>query len=71
MKPPQNPPPTLDPGPLVEHIGDGVRGAARRLGVDPSLLCRPLTFAQADRFAIAVGKHPIDIWGPDVWWSND
>lgn len=46
----------------------GVRPLARRLGVDPAVLCRPITVWQADRFARAVGRHPADVWGDD-WWG--
>lgn len=60
----------LDPGPLVEAAGGGVRRVARRLDVDPALLCRPLTIAQADRYAVALGLHPIDVWGPDEFWGE-
>lgn len=64
-------PPKFDPAPLIEAGGGELRALARTLGVDPAVLCRPLTVNQADRFAIAIGKHPIDIWGPAVWWGDD
>lgn len=62
---------TFDPGPLVAAGGGQVRPLARRLGVDPAILCRPLSVNQADKYAIAIGLHPIDVWGPDVWWNDD
>lgn len=60
----------LDPAPLVAAAGIGTRPLARRLKVDPSLLCRPLTIDQADRFAAACNLHPAEIWG-DTWWAID
>lgn len=59
----------LDPGPLIDASGGELRGLARRLGIDPAVLCRPLTPWQADRYAHAIGKHPLDVWGDD-WWTD-
>lgn len=53
----------LDPAPLVAAFGGGLRSLARRLEVDPAVLCRPLTVWQADRYAVAAGLHPDDVWG--------
>lgn len=62
-------PPRFDPARLVEAAGDGsLRSTARRLGIDPALLCRPLTTGQADRYATALGLHPGDVWG-SAWWA--
>lgn len=61
----------LDPAPLIEAGGGSVRAVARRLGVDPAILCRPLSIAQADRFAVALGYHPIDVWGADEFWGDE
>lgn len=60
----------LDPAPLVDATDMGVRPLSRRLGVDPAVLCRPISFAQADRFAVALGFHPADVWG-DEWWAGE
>ena len=45
-----------------------LRAVARRLQVDPAVLCRPLTAGQADRYATRLGLHPIEVWGAD--WSR-
>ena len=29
-----------------------------------------LTFEQADKFAVRVDKHPIEIWGYDMWMKG-
>lgn len=60
----------LDPAPLVEAAGGGLRRVARRLGVDPAVLCRPLSIDQADRYACKLGIHPIDVWGQDGFWGE-
>lgn len=60
----------LDPAPLVEAGGGSVRGVARRLGVDPAVLCRPITVWQADRYASKLGLHPTEVWGQDVFWDD-
>lgn len=54
--------------PLVAATGLTLRGAARRLGIDPALLCRPLSDRQADAYACRLGLHPITVWGED-WLS--
>ena len=43
-----------------------LRALARRLGVDPAILCRPLSDAAADRYATAIGLHPAAVWGERV-----
>jgi lambda repressor-like predicted transcriptional regulator len=60
----------FDPAPLVAAGGGELRALARRLGVDPAILCRPLSVNQADKYAIAIGVHPTEVWGPD-FWSDD
>jgi hypothetical protein len=59
--------PMFDPAPLIDMTGEPLRSVARRLGVDPAVLCRPLTSKQADRFAIKLGFHPGIVWGA-AWW---
>lgn len=62
------PPARFDPAPLVAACQPmTLRAVARRLDVDPAVLCRPLTVGQADRFATALGMHPAEVWGAD-WW---
>jgi hypothetical protein len=60
--------PKFDPSKLVEATGyDSLRTVARRLGIDPALLCRPLSANQADRYATRLGMHPGEVWGV-AWW---
>lgn len=54
----------LDPAPLVKAGGGHLRNVARALDIDPSNLCRPITIWQADRWATAIGRHPVELW-PD------
>lgn len=54
---------------LVEFTGQGVRGTARRLRIDPALLYRRLTATQADRFSCRLGVHPASVFGED-WWPE-
>jgi len=61
---------TFDPKPLINASGGELRGLARRLNIDPATLCRPLSVTQADRYATAIGLHPIAIWGAAEWWGN-
>jgi len=62
-------PETFDPAPLVAAMEPmSLRAVARRLDIDPAMLCRPLTSAQADRFATRLGMHPIEVWG--ATWSR-
>jgi hypothetical protein len=61
----------LDSAPLIEAGGGGTRRVARRLGIDPAVLCRPLSIDQADRYAIKLGLHPTDVWGQAVFWADD
>jgi hypothetical protein len=65
--PPTSPPTRYPPEALVAIIDEPLRSIARRLGVDPAVLCRPLTDRQADRFAVKLGLHPGLVWGAD-WW---
>lgn len=61
----------FDPERLIEAMEPlSLRAVARRIGVDPSNLCRPLTALQADRYAVALGLHPGAIWGAQ-WWRPD
>ena len=63
-----SPPPTYPPEALIAVLDpEPLRSIARRLGVDPAVLCRPLTDRQADRFACKLGLHPGSVWGAD-WW---
>lgn len=39
-----------------------LRSVARRLQIDPAVLCRPLTMTQADRYATKLGAHPGEVW---------
>lgn len=59
--------PSYPPEALLAMVDEPLRSVARRLGVDPAVLCRPLTTNQADRFAIKLGLHPGLVWGAD-WW---
>lgn len=58
----------LDPAPLVAATGGNLRELARRLGIDPAVLCRPITPWQADRYATALELWPPDVWGA-AWWD--
>ena len=60
---------TFDASILIEYTGDTLRGVARRLAIDPAVLCRPLTVAQADRYANKLGVHPSEIFGA-AWWRD-
>lgn len=57
-----------DPAPLVALDGGTLRDTARRLRIDPAVLCRPLTDKQADRYATLLGVHPVQVWGTR-WWE--
>lgn len=59
----------FDAGPLVEFAGSGKRDVARMLGVDPSLLCRPLTLNQVDRYCLRLGVHPVEVYGPNAYFG--
>jgi hypothetical protein len=60
--------PKFDPAALVAATDlDSLRTVARRLDIDPALLCRPLSANQADRYATRLGLHPGEVWGP-AWW---
>jgi hypothetical protein len=60
--------PRYDPAALIEAAGyDSLRSIARQLGIDPAVLCRPLTANQADRYATKLGLHPGEVWGV-AWW---
>jgi hypothetical protein len=56
---------TWDAQPLVDITGHSMRDVARQLGIDPALLCRPLSDAQADKYATRLGYHPTMVWGMD------
>lgn len=58
---------TYPPDRLIAAVDQPLRSVARRLEVDPAVLCRPLTDRQADRFATKLGLHPGQVWGAD-WW---
>lgn len=54
---------------VEQRSGDAsLRSVARRLDVDPAVLCRPLTVSQADRYATLLGAHPGEIW--TEWWAG-
>jgi len=58
----------LDPARLVEHMAPmSLRAVARRIGVDPAVLCRPLSEGQADRYCARLAVHPGEVWGAD-WY---
>lgn len=59
-----------DPQPLIDATGGNLRALARRLNIDPALLCRPLTANQADKYSTTIGLHPSTIWGADAWWGG-
>lgn len=62
---------TFDPAALIDATaGDSLRSVARRLGIDPALLCRPLSASQADRYATRLGLNPAEVWGA-AWWGGD
>lgn len=59
----------FDPARLVAVVAPlSLRAVARRLAVDPAMLCRPLSATQADRYATRLGLHPVEVWGAD--WSR-
>lgn len=65
----------LDPDALVDAISSpeaptSKRTVAKTLGIDTSLLCRPLTYVQADRYAVRLGLHPAQVWGA-AWWRAE
>jgi hypothetical protein len=51
----------------VAAAGGTLRSVARRLEVDPAMLCRPIPVDRADRYATRLGLHPAEVWGAD-WW---
>jgi hypothetical protein len=62
-----------DPKVLVEFDTGTTRQTARRLGIDPSLLCRPLSLGQVDKYCLRLGFHPMEVYGftgyfcPEGW----
>jgi len=64
--------PRLDPEPVLAEL--------HRQGLPPEhlailggdipvrLLRAPLSWFVADRFAVALGRHPAELWGDD-WWA--
>lgn len=65
----QEPPRQWDPAALVVAAGTDAATIARRLGVTPAVLCRPLSDRQADRYAVALGLLPWMVWGME--WLDD
>ena len=60
---------TYDPQALLAAVpGQSLRSIARRLGIDPAMFYKPWSERQADRYAIAVGLHPGDVW--PHWWTS-
>ncbi|MGD9995657.1 MAG: hypothetical protein AB7L17_04455 [Ilumatobacteraceae bacterium] len=58
--------------PLLDFLAEAgddasLRTVARRLGIDPAVLCRPLSLGQADTFATKLGYHPGEVWGAAYW----
>jgi hypothetical protein len=63
---PASPPVTYSPRVLVEFFEPlSLRQVARKLNLDPAMLCRPLSSRQADRYATLLGVHPVEVWGND------
>lgn len=61
--------PTFSAAQLVAAMEPmSLRAVARRLGVDPALLCRPLSSSQADKYATRLNLHPAEVWGAE--WSR-
>jgi hypothetical protein len=61
-------PERFEPARLIEAMEPlSLRAVARRLQVDPAMLCRPLSATQADRYATRLGLHPGEVWGVD-WY---
>lgn len=59
-----------DPTLLVAKLApETLRSIARRLEVDPAMLCRPWSERQADRYATLAGLHPGEVWG-DLYWHG-
>ncbi|MGI8753895.1 MAG: hypothetical protein ACR2MN_16595, partial [Acidimicrobiales bacterium] len=54
--------------------GDPILRLSRTTGVDNGQLHRAirdgLTWSSADRWAVALGFHPAEVWG-QAWWSLD
>ena len=64
-------PERFDPATLVATMAPlSLRAVARRLHVDPAVLCRPLSATQADRYATRLGLHPGEVWGAD-WYRPE
>jgi hypothetical protein len=57
----------FDPAGLLDFTQQGVRELARRLGVDPAVLCRPISAWQVDRFCVRIGQHPHAVYGDAIW----
>lgn len=60
----------VHPQALLDYLAalgdDGsMRTIARRLGLDPAMMCRPWSLSQADKYATALGLHPGEVWGAD------
>ena len=55
-------------------LGDPILRLSRTMGVDNGQMrraCREgLTWLSADRWAVALGFHPAEVWG-QAWWSLD
>jgi DNA-binding transcriptional ArsR family regulator len=55
--------------PLIDVSGQSIQGLRRRIGVDRKKISAAaadgLTDVQADRWAIALGWHPLSVWGWD------
>lgn len=64
---------SLPLAPLLESSGLSWRGFRELVGSNTATLRkaeeRGLTFAQADRWAVKLGKHPVEVWGA-AWLSS-
>lgn len=59
-----------DPRALIDADGRSLRQVAAALGIDPAVLCRPLTDKQADRYTTRLDLRPERVWGP-TWWDEE
>lgn len=61
----------FDPAKLVAYLHpQPLRSIARRLELDPAMLCRRWTWMQADRYASKLNLHPSMVWW-DEWWAAE
>lgn len=57
--------------PLLDMAGETKETFAGRIGLSSAVMYRAeakgLTDTQADRYAVAAGFHPAEVWGWDAW----